>query len=48
VLGAEIERGDLDERTADELAARILGGNAQRLYGLEERPSRSPQGGTNL
>jgi hypothetical protein len=48
VLGAEVERGDLDERTADELGARILGGNAQRLYGLEELPSRSPQGGTNL
>jgi uncharacterized protein len=48
VLGAEVERGDLDERTADELGAGILGGNAQRLYGLEELPSRSPQGGTNL
>jgi predicted TIM-barrel fold metal-dependent hydrolase len=48
VLGAEVARGDLDERTADELAVRILGGNAERLYGLDERPSRSPQGGTNL
>jgi len=48
VLGAEVERGELDERTAGELAARILGGNAERLYGLDERPSRSPQGGTNL
>jgi uncharacterized protein len=48
VLGMEVERGDLDERTAGELAARILGGNAERLYGLDGRPSSSSQGGTNL
>ena len=47
VLGAEVARGDLDERAAGELGARILGGNAERLYRLAD-PPRSPQGGTNL
>jgi predicted TIM-barrel fold metal-dependent hydrolase len=35
VLGAEIDRGDLDQPAADELTARILGGTASRLYHLE-------------
>ena len=48
VLGAEVARGDLDERTTGDVAARILGGNAERLYRLAEAPTRSPQGGTNL
>jgi predicted TIM-barrel fold metal-dependent hydrolase len=39
VLGAEVDRGDLDQPAADELTARILGGTASRLYHLEEPPA---------
>jgi uncharacterized protein len=41
VLGAEVERGDLDQPAAEEISARILGGTARALY-------LSDQGGTNL
>jgi predicted TIM-barrel fold metal-dependent hydrolase len=36
VLGAEVDRGDLDKSTAEETTSRILGGTARALYHLDQ------------
>jgi hypothetical protein len=38
VLGAEVDRGDLDQPAAADLSDRILGATAKRLYSLDNTP----------
>jgi uncharacterized protein len=45
VLGAEVDRGDLDQPAADDIGARILGGTARALYRLDQGGQGTPEGG---
>src|SRR6266700_95320 len=46
VLGAEVDRGDLDQPAAEEISSRILGGTARSLYHLDQGSRGAPGHGT--
>src|SRR6266536_2088806 len=46
VLGAEVDRGDLDQPAADEISSRILGRTARSLYRLRQAGHGNPGHGT--
>ena len=46
VLGAEVDRGDLDQPAADEISSRILGRTARSLYRLRQAGHGTPGHGT--